>query len=283
MPGRPLISAAALDDPDARIAVHAAARSAVARIWLGQLGEASELLEAARRRLTGTSDDFLAGQVESATGMLCAYQGRSSQAIVHYRAALDLFRRSGVRRDEAMALENLGNRHLERGSVAEAEDYLLAALGMFQELGEIRLEAHTLGDVGVLHCELGRFDEAERVLSRALTLSGRVGDRHWEGILSGFPGGPRVGPRQRRRRQWSAMSSPSPVWRKSAIDATQRCFAPPWLRRSRCSAAKRAPTSCSEPRARTFRCTERRTIDAPSSCGGHLRRAERTRTAPDSA
>lgn len=178
----------AVDDPDPRVALHVAARSSVARAWLGQLDRARELLERARARLPEANDDLLNGRIESAAGMLSAYEGQQAEALHHYGAALTLFRRCGARRDEGMALENLGNRNLERGALPEAEEFLTQALSIFEELGDVRLQAHTLGDVAVLRTELSQFDEAERVIERALGLARRVGDRHWEGILNGFFG-----------------------------------------------------------------------------------------------
>lgn len=178
----------AVDDPDPRVALHVGARLSVAWTWLDRLDDARRLLERAPALLEQTDDDLLAGGIESAWGMLSAYEGRQADALRHYGAALACFRRCGARREEGTALENLGNRNLERGALPEAEEFLTQALAIFEELGDVRLQAHTLGDIAVLHTELSRFAEAERVLERALGLTRRVGDRHWEGILNGFYG-----------------------------------------------------------------------------------------------
>jgi len=91
----------------------------------------------------------------------------------HARAAAE---RTGDRSAEALALNYLGNVHLQLGRYEEAADHLRQALVFFQETGERAVQGRVLGNLGVVHQFQGRYGEAVSAHQQALTIFREISD-----------------------------------------------------------------------------------------------------------
>ncbi len=85
-------------------------------------------------------------------------------------------RQWGMRREEADALNGLGNIFLEVGKPAEAEIRFQTALELAWLLDDPRLAGHLANNLGVSACIRGEVEEGYRLLNRALVSRDRVGD-----------------------------------------------------------------------------------------------------------
>jgi DNA-binding SARP family transcriptional activator len=127
-------------------------------------------------------------QMQTNLAVICAHQGRNSQAIDHLRQALALYREIGEHAGEARALGNLAVITGVRGDRALAIDLLQQALRLLRDTGEEHGEIRALGNLGSLHTALGSPTEAADYLRQGLALSRRIGDRVGEAVILDFIG-----------------------------------------------------------------------------------------------
>jgi predicted ATPase len=112
--------------------------------------------------------------VHNSLGELRRQQGRLEEAIEHYRAFLQYAKRAGARREQAMAHNNIGIVHLDKGEYNEAKHSFDQSLDLSLDAGldEIRIE--TLIMKG-LTLEMEKQPEAMKYYLEALRLRASMG------------------------------------------------------------------------------------------------------------
>ena len=160
-----------LEPGDEWIAV-ACSNLALALRDLGTYAEARSLLWEARRilRLHHPGDNSKIAILLSNLAAVEKDLGHFEQAVAHYREALAMKQRLGVKRSSiAMAMKNLGSGLRADGRLTEAEEVLREALNVLARLEKPNraFEAGTQHHLGSLHRERGEHEAAARLLERA--------------------------------------------------------------------------------------------------------------------
>ncbi|GII66712.1 NTPase [Sphaerisporangium krabiense] len=104
------------------------------------------------------------------TGLALRALGRLDEAAVHFRGAVDIWRREGDAQRIAGGHRRLGLVELDRGRVAEAVALFEEALDGYRRTGEQRRAARTLADLGDALTRQGRTREAVARLTEARRL-----------------------------------------------------------------------------------------------------------------
>uniref|UniRef100_A0A8C3U390 SH3 domain and tetratricopeptide repeats 2 n=1 Tax=Catharus ustulatus TaxID=91951 RepID=A0A8C3U390_CATUS len=99
-----------------------------------QPGPAGAILRQLRRGLRGTASETQAGAVHNLLAMALSAEGRVQEAAENFLRALHKAKETGSRRNQAVALANLGQLSLSCGAAQLAELYLLWAVRLFAEL-----------------------------------------------------------------------------------------------------------------------------------------------------
>ncbi|MBO0860382.1 MAG: CHAT domain-containing protein, partial [Chloracidobacterium sp.] len=94
--------------------------------------------------------------------------------------ALELYRRAGDRRREAVTLNKLGVAHFILWELQKAMQTYNEALRLSREIGDRRQEADALTSIGAVHWALGEPQKALETYNEALRLRRAVGDRRGE-------------------------------------------------------------------------------------------------------
>jgi len=102
------------------------------------------------------------------------------QAIDKFQQGLPIWRATGKRTREALALQELGLIHLLLGEATSALEYYNLALPILRDLGDRAAEAQTLSSIGILHRRLGDMQRALDYYDRALNLHREIGNRAGE-------------------------------------------------------------------------------------------------------
>lgn len=109
------------------------------------------------------------------------------QALLHYRKALALSRRTGWRTGEAEALDSIGRVHSRIGEERKAFPYFQRAVAQYggggagaRLLDDRRPEAQALCDMGEVYYSRGDLKGALKLFQRALTIWTEIGDRGGE-------------------------------------------------------------------------------------------------------
>lgn len=106
-------------------------------------------------------------RLETQRAHLCIEQGRLDEALLGFRRALPVLRRSGDRLGEAFALDARGVAHFYRGELPAAEADLRRAAGLYVAVGEDRRAATNLQSLGVVVALRGDLPEALACFDRA--------------------------------------------------------------------------------------------------------------------
>ncbi|MFE0275839.1 tetratricopeptide repeat protein [Streptomyces sp. NPDC058992] len=107
---------------------------------------------------------------------LDAGTGRTEEALVRYRAALEAGRRGNDPYATARAMESVGGAHQELGDWERAADWYGRALAQRLARGERADEARLYGRLGGVHTYAGRYGEALRNWRAAAAGYRRLGD-----------------------------------------------------------------------------------------------------------
>ncbi|NWR47745.1 S3TC2 protein, partial [Regulus satrapa] len=99
-----------------------------------QPGPAGDVLRQLRRSLRGTAGENQTGAVHNLLAMALGGQGRVQQAAENFLRALHKAKETGSRRNQAVALANLGQLSLSCGAAQLAELYLLWSVRLYAEL-----------------------------------------------------------------------------------------------------------------------------------------------------
>lgn len=109
-------------------------------------------------------------------GDLDAEAGRTSDALVRYRAALDAGRAANDPYATGRAMESVGGAHQELGDWTRAADWYGRALAQRLARGELEDEARLYGRIGAVLTYAGRYGEALRSWRAAVAGYRRLGD-----------------------------------------------------------------------------------------------------------
>ncbi|WP_436849199.1 tetratricopeptide repeat protein [Streptomyces atriruber] len=107
---------------------------------------------------------------------LDAQTGRTQDALVRYRAALDAARAAGDPYATGRAMESVGGAHQELGDWSRASDWFGRALAQRLARDERADAARLYGRIGAVHTYAGRYGEALRNWSSAVTGYRKTGD-----------------------------------------------------------------------------------------------------------
>ena len=144
----------------------------------GNWTQAEECFRAAERVFLQTSDQMALAQVTIGLGNVARLQRRFVEAETLLLSALERARSAGVRREEVLAIEFLGELEYDRGHADAALARYREALGIAERIapeGDLVVELERRRAEAL--CALQRFDEASRACDRAARVAERTGDR----------------------------------------------------------------------------------------------------------
>ncbi len=125
----------------------------------GELDDARKLFEDALMLAAHRED--LRAKIEQNLGIVANVQGDWGLAESHYRRALEIYRRLGDWRGEAMACHNLGMMSADHRDFVRAERYFSEAMALSRLLRDRRLEALCLLNRGEILVERQAYAHAE--------------------------------------------------------------------------------------------------------------------------
>ncbi|HSF16325.1 MAG TPA: tetratricopeptide repeat protein [Vicinamibacteria bacterium] len=151
-------------------------RTAVAAILLCSLACTSPDPEPLRDAQQGPETTESAEQISDQARELYSKVG-PSEALPLFERALELYRRDGDRRGEAVTLGLIGNCHKGFGDFPKALEFLRTALRMKREIGEKIEVGKTLNHLGLVHWEMGDYPIALDFFEESLALARELHDR----------------------------------------------------------------------------------------------------------
>ena len=134
----------------------------------GELDDARKLF--ADALLLAAHREDLRAKIEQNLGIVANVQGDWGLAESHYRRALEIYRRLGDWRGEAMACHNLGMISADHRDYARAEQYFSEAMALARLLRDRRLEALCLLNRGEILVERQSYAHAEHDVEGARTI-----------------------------------------------------------------------------------------------------------------
>ncbi len=116
-----------------------------------------------------------------AHGKQLLFDQGASPALADLEKALELYRKGGNRRGEAITTGYIGYGYRIVGDYPKALQYLQKALEMKRRLGDRQEQGRTMVNMGLVYYDQGDYREAIREYAEALALARLVGDRQIEG------------------------------------------------------------------------------------------------------
>lgn len=139
--------------------------------------EARALLARATLAYTEAQRGILPGHIPAAIANIDMAEGRFEQAELHLSQALETFRSTGDRRNEAMMLNNFGYLRRIQGRIDEAEPMHLESLAIRREIGDRVGQGRILGMLSILYANEGRLADAKAAASEAYEIASEANDR----------------------------------------------------------------------------------------------------------
>ena len=112
-------------------------------------------------------------------------QGKTEQAVAHYRQALSVARQVNNRPAQCEHLGNLGLLYTHHGDHERAFGYFQQALNVAHAMNDRESEGNWLGNLGSAYSALGEVEQALRCHRQALSIARERGDRRSEAIWLG--------------------------------------------------------------------------------------------------
>ena len=133
---------------------------------LGQLDEASGMLERSLSLYQSIQDEQNIAMVHMELGICCQYLGKTHSAVKHYEKALSYWQ--GVRNTtrQSFVLNNLGSLQHLSGNYIEAAKLFEQALVLARSNAILRSEAYLLFNLGNLYADLEANDSARDALEK---------------------------------------------------------------------------------------------------------------------
>lgn len=138
--------------------------------------EARALLARATVAYTEARRGILPGGIPAALANIDMAEGKFDQADLHLTEALEAFRATGDRRNEAMMLNNFGYLRRLQGRIDEAEPLHLESLAIRRDIGDTVGQGRILGMLSILYENEGRYEDAKDAASEAFEISSGAGD-----------------------------------------------------------------------------------------------------------
>lgn len=142
----------------------------------GRMAEAEAQGQLALAAADASSAGPEAGFVRNLLGGIRFRRGDTEEARVHFRAALEHFRRAGDVTNLALAYINLGHLHKQRCEWDRALEHYQAAYYLRATEGEFQDQGAILQNLGLVLMKVGRFDEAAEKLASSLRRAVEMGD-----------------------------------------------------------------------------------------------------------
>jgi DNA-binding NtrC family response regulator/tetratricopeptide (TPR) repeat protein len=175
----------ALADSPAPSAFDARERGELARCRLilgkalleaGRMAEAEVQGQLALAAVDASSSGPEIGFVRNLLGGIHFRRGDTEEARIHFRAALEHFRRGGDVTNLALAYINLGHLHKQHCEWDRALEHYQAAYYLRATEGEFQDQGAILQNLGLVLMKVGRFEEATEKLESSLRRAIEMGD-----------------------------------------------------------------------------------------------------------
>ena len=111
--------------------------------------------------------------------------GEPRKAIEYNEQVLAIARETGDRRGEGRTLGNLGNAFRDIGETSKAIEHYEQHLAIARETGDRRGEGYALGNLGLAYSALGETRKAIEYFEQDLAIARETGDRRGEGMTLG--------------------------------------------------------------------------------------------------
>jgi tetratricopeptide (TPR) repeat protein len=142
----------------------------------GDLPAAERWYGEAARLAHRIGDRRLSGMVQQNLGVVAETQGRSDEAVAHFRLALAAFEQEGQSDAVVWVLNNLGVLYTREGAYSRAAEVLDRALTLARETTDAASETFVEENRAALFLATGRLDEAELSCKHAHDLAERRKD-----------------------------------------------------------------------------------------------------------
>ncbi len=139
--------------------------------------EARALLARATVAYTEARRGILPGNIPAALANIDMAEGKFDQAELHLTQALEAFRATGDRRNEAMMLNNFGYLRRLQGRIGEAEPLHLESLAIRRDIGDRVGQGRILGMLSILYENERRYDDAITAASEAFEIASEANDK----------------------------------------------------------------------------------------------------------
>jgi two-component system response regulator HupR/HoxA len=142
----------------------------------GRMAEAEVQGQLALAAVDASSNGPEAGFVRNLLGGIHFRRGDTEEARVHFRAALEYFRRGGDVTNLALAYINLGHLHKQHCEWDRALEHYQAAYYLRATEGEFQDQGAILQNLALVLMKVGRFEEATEKLESSLRRAIEMGD-----------------------------------------------------------------------------------------------------------
>ena len=139
--------------------------------------EARALLARAMVAHTEAQRGILPGYIPATLANIDMAEGKFDQAELHLTQALEAYRTTGDRRNEAMMLNNFGYLRRLQGRIGEAEPLHLESLAIRRDIGDSVGQGRILGMLSVLYENERRYDDAIAAASEAFEIASEANDK----------------------------------------------------------------------------------------------------------
>lgn len=137
----------------------------------GDLPAAERWYGEAARLAHRISDRRLSGMVQQNLGVIAETQGRTDEAVAHFRLALAAFEQEEQSDAVVWVLNNLGLLYTREGAYARAAEVLDRALHLSREMSDAASETFVQENRAAMFIGTGRLDEAEQCCKQAHALA----------------------------------------------------------------------------------------------------------------
>ena len=137
----------------------------------GDLSAAERWYGEAARLAHRLADRRLSGMVQQNLGIVADVQGRTDEAVAHFRLALAAFELEEQRDAMLWVLNNLGVLYTREAAYSRAGDVLDRALQLARELKDVASETIVEENLSALALATNRIDDAESCANLALALA----------------------------------------------------------------------------------------------------------------
>ena len=137
----------------------------------GDLPAAERWYGEAARLAHRLADRKLSGMVQQNLGIVADVQGRTDEAVAHFRLSLVAFEQEDEMASALLVLNNLGVLYTRENAYRRAEEVLERALSLARKLGDVVAECVIEENRSALFLALGNLEKAESAGASALSIA----------------------------------------------------------------------------------------------------------------